>query len=159
MKPIEPILDRAVTPHNPGQNTNPTTSHVMSHPNPPGSSAPGEQHSIHVLSIPSSAVGKPPALTTLFGTEIVSSQGHTSGIEKSIVYVPPTHTNVVNLPYSLGHTFGAQPIRIYPYQGSEVDIKKMCSFGNESSSMATSSSVGNSAISSAKTKDFLDLAD
>ena len=41
MKPIEPILDRNVTPHNPGQTTNPTTSHIMYVPNPPGSSAPG----------------------------------------------------------------------------------------------------------------------
>ena len=61
MKPIEPILDCAVTLHNPGQTTNPITSHIMSIPNPPGSSALGQQHSIHVSSIPSSAGGKPPA--------------------------------------------------------------------------------------------------
>ena len=49
-------------------------------------------------------------------------------------------------------------IRISPYQGSEVDIKKMCSSGNESFSTTTFSSIGNSAISSTKMKDFLDLA-
>ena len=41
MRPIEPIIDRAVTPHNPCQITTPITSHVMSVPNPPRSSAPG----------------------------------------------------------------------------------------------------------------------
>ena len=61
MKPIEPILDRAMNLHNLGQTTNPTTSHIMSVPNPPGSSALGEQHSIHVSSIPSSVGGQPPA--------------------------------------------------------------------------------------------------
>ena len=61
MRPIEPILDRTMTPHNQGQNTKPTTSHIMSVTNPPGSSAPGAQHSIPVSSIPSSAGGQPPA--------------------------------------------------------------------------------------------------
>ena len=61
MRPIEPILDRTVTPHNPGQTSNPTTSHIMYVPNPPGSSAPGSQPSIHVLSLPSSVGGKPQA--------------------------------------------------------------------------------------------------
>ena len=50
-------------------------------------------------------------------------------------------------------------IDISLYQGSEVEIKKICSFGNDSSSMATSSSTRNSTMSSTKTKDFLDLAD
>ena len=61
MKPIEPILDHAMTPHNPGQTTNPTTSHIMSVPNPLGTSTIGAQHSIHVSSIPSSSKGQPPA--------------------------------------------------------------------------------------------------
>ena len=59
MRPIEPILDRTATPHNSGQTTNPTTSHIMSVPNPPKSSTPGAQHSIPVSSIPSSARGQP----------------------------------------------------------------------------------------------------
>ena len=59
MKPIEPILDHAMTPHNLVQTANPTTSHIMSVPNPPGSSAPREQRSIPLSSIPSSAGGKP----------------------------------------------------------------------------------------------------
>ena len=42
MKPIAPIIDHVVTPHNLGQTTNPTTSHIMYVPNPPRSSAPGE---------------------------------------------------------------------------------------------------------------------
>ena len=45
------------------------------------------------------------------------------------------------------------------YQGSELEIKKMYSFGNESSSTATFSSIGNYVKIYAKTKDFLDLAD
>ena len=63
MKPIEPILDRAMNLHNLGQTTNPTTSHIMFVPNPPGSSAPRGQHSILVSSIPSSAGGQPPGTT------------------------------------------------------------------------------------------------
>ena len=40
MRPIEPIIDHPLTPHNPGQDTTPTTSHVMSMPNISRSSAP-----------------------------------------------------------------------------------------------------------------------
>ena len=110
MKPIEPFLDRNVTPHNPGQTTNPTTSHIMSVPNPPGSSALGAPHLILVSSIPSSAEGKPPARPMLSVTGIVASHGQTSSIDKYIVYVPPTHMNVVNPPSSSGQPLGAQPI-------------------------------------------------
>ena len=106
MKPIEPILDRAMTPHNPGQTTNPTTSHIMYVPNPLRSSAHGEQHSIHVSSTPSSAGEQPPARPTLPITGVVASNGQTSSIEKSTVYVPPTHTNVVNPPSSSGQPLG-----------------------------------------------------
>ena len=56
MRPIEPIIDHPITPHNPGKNT---TSHIIYVPNPPRSSAPRAQPSIPVLSIPSSAGGKP----------------------------------------------------------------------------------------------------
>ena len=41
MRPIEPIIDHAVTPHNSSQITTHITSHVMSIPNSPRSSAPG----------------------------------------------------------------------------------------------------------------------
>ena len=61
MRPIEPILDRTVTPHNLGQTTDPTTSHIMFVPNPLGSSAPGDQRSIPISSIPFSVGGQPPA--------------------------------------------------------------------------------------------------
>ena len=57
----------------------------------------------------------------LFDTEIVPSQGQTSNIEPSTVYVPPTHTIVVNPPSSSGQPFEAQPVTIqssgdYGYQ-------------------------------------------
>ena len=110
MRPIEPIIDRTMNPHNPGQTTNPTTSHIMSVPNPPRSSAPGAQHSIHVSSLPSSAGGKPPTRPTLSITGIVPSHGQASSIEKSIVYVPPTHINLVNPPSSSSHRLGVQPV-------------------------------------------------
>ena len=121
MRPIELIIDHVVTPHNLGQITTPITSHVMSVPNPPRSSALGAQPSIPISLVPSNAGGKPPAQPTLFGTGIVPSQGHTYNIEPSIVYVPPTHTNVVNPPSSSGHPLGAQPVTIqssggYGYQ-------------------------------------------
>ena len=48
---------------------------------------------------------------------------------------------------------------ISPYHGSKVEIKKMCSSENESSSMVTSSSTRNSTMSSANTKDFEDFED
>ena len=105
MRPIEPIL---VTPHNPGQTSNPIGFHIMSIPNPPRSFEPGAQHSIPMSSLPSSTEGKPSGMTYLTGTEIVSSQGQTYGIDKSTVYVPPTHTNVVNPPSSYGQPLGAQ---------------------------------------------------
>ena len=89
MRPIELITDRPITPQKPGQNTSSTTSHIMSVPNPPGSFAPRAQPSILVSSIPSSVGGKPLARPMLSITEIVPSQGHTSNIEPSIVYVPP----------------------------------------------------------------------
>ena len=110
MRPIEPILDRNVTPHNLGQTNNPTTSHIMSIPNPPRSSTPGEQHSILVSSIPSSVRGQPPARPMLPVTGIVASHGQTSSIDKSTVYVPPTQTNVVNPPSSLSQPLGEQPV-------------------------------------------------
>ena len=75
MRPVEPILDQTVTPHNLGQTSNPTASHIMFVPNPPRSSARGAQHSIPVSSLPSSAGGKPPARPTLSEAEIVPSQG------------------------------------------------------------------------------------
>ena len=60
MRPIEPIIDHTLTPRNPGQDTTPTTSHVMSMPNLPRSSIPEIQSSIPISSTPSSAGGKPP---------------------------------------------------------------------------------------------------
>ena len=110
MRPIEPIIDHVVTPQKPGQITTPITSHVMSFPNPPRSSVPEIQSSIPVSSTPSSAGGKPQARPTLSDIGIVPSQGKTSNIEPSIVFLPPTHTNVVNPPSSLGQTLGAQPV-------------------------------------------------
>ena len=74
----------------------------MSVPNLPNSSTPGAQPSIHVSTFPFSARGQPPTRPTLSGTGIVPIQGQTSSIEKSTVYVPPTHTNVVNPPSSSG---------------------------------------------------------
>ena len=117
MRPIEPIIDHVVTPHNLGQITNPITSHVMSVPNPPRSSVPGAQPSIPISSVPSSAGGKPRARPMLSSTRIVPSQGHTSNIEKSTVYVPPTHTSVVNPPSSSAQPLGAQPTTIQSFGG------------------------------------------
>ena len=127
MKPIEPILDCAVTLHNLGQITNPTTSHIMSVPNPPRFSALVEQHSIPISSTPSSVRGKPPTRPMLPITRIVASNGHTSSIEKSTVYVPPTHTNVVNTPSSSSHPLGAQPVSNktswgYGYLANQVPV-------------------------------------
>ena len=59
MRPIEPIIDRPITPHNPGQNTTSTTSHIMFVPNLPRDFAPGALPSIPISLIPSSARGKP----------------------------------------------------------------------------------------------------
>jgi hypothetical protein len=48
---------------------------------------------------------------------------------------------------------------ISPYQGSDEEMRNICSSGNESITASSSFSVGNSDISSMKTKDFLDLAE
>ena len=61
MRPIEPIIDRPLTPRNPVQISTPLTSYVMSVPNPPRSFASGAQPSIPVSSVPLNARGKPPA--------------------------------------------------------------------------------------------------
>ena len=72
----------------------------------------------HYLLVPRGAT---PARPTLSGTRIVPRQEQTSNIEPSIVYVPPTHTNVVNPPSSSGQPLGAQRITVqssggYGYQ-------------------------------------------
>ena len=100
MRPIEPIIDHQLTPCNPGQDTTPTTSHVISIPNFPRSSVLEIQSSIPISSTHSSAGGKPPTQPMLFDTGIVTSQGKTSNIEPSTIYVPPIHSNVVNPPSS-----------------------------------------------------------
>ena len=91
-------------------------------PNPPRSSTPGAQPSIPILSSPSSVGGKPSTLPTLFGIGIVPSQGQTSNIEQSIVYVPPTHNDVVNPPSSSGQPLGAQPVTIQSFEGYGYQI-------------------------------------
>ena len=53
MRPIELIIYHTVTPHNPGQTTNPTTSHVIFVPNLPKSSVPRTRPSIPISSLPS----------------------------------------------------------------------------------------------------------
>ena len=80
---------------------------IMSIPNPLGSFAPRVQHSIHVSSSPSSAREKPVVWPTLSVTGTAPSQGQTSSIEKSTVYVPPTHTKD-NPPSSSGHPLGTE---------------------------------------------------
>jgi len=59
MRPIEPIIDRPLTTHIPGQISTPLTSYVMSVPNPPRSFASGAQPSIPVSSVPLNAGGNP----------------------------------------------------------------------------------------------------
>ena len=54
-------------------------------------------------------------------TTLAITQGNISNIEPSTVFVPPTHTNVVNPPSSSSHPSGAQPVtdqssRGYGYQ-------------------------------------------
>ena len=60
MRPIEPIIDRPLTTHSPGQISTPLTSYVMSVPNPPKYFASGAQPSIPMSSVPLNAGGKPP---------------------------------------------------------------------------------------------------
>ena len=57
MRPIEPIIDRPLTTHSPGQISTPITSYVMSVPNPPRSFASGAQPSIPVSLVPLNAGG------------------------------------------------------------------------------------------------------
>ena len=112
MRPIEPIIDRPLTTHILGQISTPLTSYVMSDPNPPRAFAYGAQPSIPVSSVPLNAMGQPPARPTLSDPGVVPSQEQTSNIETSIVFVPPTHNNVVNIPSSSGRPLGAQLVSI-----------------------------------------------
>ena len=112
MRPIEPIIDRPLKTHIPGQISTPLTSYVMSVPNPPRSFASGAQPSILVSLVPLNVGGQPLARPTLSDTKVVPSKGQTSNIETSTVFVPPTHTNVVNPPSSSGQPSGAQPVLI-----------------------------------------------
>ena len=80
MRPIEPIIDRPLTTHNPSQISTPLTSYVMSVPNPPRSFASGAQPSILVSSVPLNVGGQPLARPTLSDTGVVPSQGQTSNI-------------------------------------------------------------------------------
>ena len=50
------------------------------------------------------------------------SQEQTSNIETSIVFVPPTHTNVVDPPSSSGQPLGAQPMTIQSSSGYGYQI-------------------------------------
>ena len=74
----------------------------MSIPNPPRSFAFGAQPSIPILSVPLNVRRQPSVRPMLSDTGVVPSQGQTSNIETSTVFVPPTHTNVVNPPSSSG---------------------------------------------------------
>ena len=112
MRPIEPIIDHPLTTHSPVQISTPLTSYVMSVPNPPRYFASGAQPSIPVSLVPSNAGGEPPERPTLSDAEILPSQGKTYNIESSTIFVPPTHTNVVNPPSNSGQRLGAQPIII-----------------------------------------------
>ena len=122
MRPIEPIIDQPLTTHSPGQISTPITSYVVSVPNPPRYFASGAQPSIPVSSVPLNVGWQPSTRPTLFDTRVVPSQGHTSNIETSTVFVPPTHTNVVNPPSSSGQPLGAQPVTIQSSSGYGYQI-------------------------------------
>ena len=94
----------------------------MSVLNPPRSFASGAQLSIPISSLPLNAGGQPSVRPTLSETGIVPSQEQTSNIETSTVFVPPTHTNVVNPPSSSGQPLGAQPVTIQSSSGYGYQI-------------------------------------
>ena len=106
MRPIEPIIDNTLTTHNPGQISTPLTSYVMYDPNPPRYFSSGAQSSIPVSLVPLNVVGQPPTRPTLSDPRVVPSQEYTSNMETSTVFVPPTHTNLVNSLSSLGQHLG-----------------------------------------------------
>ena len=56
-----------------------------------------------VVSIPSNVGGEPPMRPTLPTIGTVTSNRKTYDVGKSIVYVPPTNTDVLNPPSSPGH--------------------------------------------------------
>ena len=60
MRPIEPIIDRPLTTHIPGQISTPLTSYVMSNPNPPRYFASRAQPSIPVSLVHLNARGETP---------------------------------------------------------------------------------------------------
>ena len=121
------ILDRILTvaaPHNESistrlpRNTNPwpmaeirasTDGHPIygetsCNPGQTSNSAPVVLNSRSVSSHPilSTAGEKPPARPTLLTSGTITNNKHTSTTGKYKVYVPPTNTNMVNPPLSLG---------------------------------------------------------
>ena len=58
----------------------------------------------------------------LYDLGVVPSQEQTSNIETSTVFVPPTHTNVVNPPSSSGQPLGVQLVTIQSSSGYGYQI-------------------------------------
>ena len=109
-----PLSDDApshgLSPHDPGQTSNPTFLNprsVSSHPIP---SIAGAKPSAQVVFVPSNIRGKPPVRPMLSVSGVVTSTRKTSTTGKSVVYVPPTHTNMVNPPSSSGQPLGVKPV-------------------------------------------------
>ena len=126
MKPIEPVE----TSHHLGQTYDPTVSNVRYVPGPPMTYMSRGQPSNLVTLVPFNFGGESLARSTLPASGFVTNNRQTPTACPSSVYVPPTNTNIVNPPLSLGQPLGEQPVVNqvfwgYRYLENQVPIRNM----------------------------------
>ena len=73
LAPIEDVLNRSVTSHNPGQTSNPTVLNPRYVSSPPITSVVGGQSSAQMVSVHSNAGGQPPARVALYVSGVYTS--------------------------------------------------------------------------------------
>ena len=107
MAPIDDLPPRGVTPHNLGKTYNPIVSNPRFVFSPPIPSVAGGQSSAQVVS--SNTWRQPPAKVVPIVSGVIPSVRQTPPVGQPTVIVPPTNTNMVNPPSSLGQLSGVQP--------------------------------------------------
>ena len=93
-----------------GPNDNPTVSHLGPIATPSIPVMVGWESTNQVMSANSNAGEKPPVWVTSSVSGTISSSGQVAAISQPTVVIPPTNTNVVPPPSSLGQPSGVQPI-------------------------------------------------
>ena len=96
LDPIDDVPPRGMSPHNPGQTSNPKFLNPRSVSSPPITSLAWGKSSSQMVLVHSNIGWKPPVQATLSFTGFSTSTRHTSIVGQPTVVVPPTHANMVN---------------------------------------------------------------